>query len=415
MRRFSHIVPGGLLSLAVVVTTVHAEAIRIQIPQDAPLDLPTIIGVPYEIETSQAATAVAVDGLPRGHVIAQFVPDLDMKGKPRARGTLWLPITVTAELRGKTLPLTCAAATDEAKPVIVLRELEAQATQFIDGDRLLMQYNHGPKDLNGKIDPDAVLGFVHPITGLDGEVLSQHSPGDHLHHRGLFWAWVRYHRDGKNLGDWWTRKDIRYRFNRILHKQTGPLLTTLTAEGFLDRQTKTMETPERLVREVVTLRAFARTGDHQAIDIDIDLYAMVDDLTMAGQSALNKGYGGLTLRLPKPDDVRITADGKHVPKDADMYRAHWADYSGSFPKTETRGPSGAAIFTHPDHPDAPPGWCLRYYGPINPSYPGLEFVPLHQDKPLRLQYRLVLHRGDAGQARLVDLYALYATRWSGKR
>jgi hypothetical protein len=49
---------------------------------------------------------------------------------------------------------------------------------------------------------------------------------------------------------------------------------------------------------------------------------------------------------------------------------------------------------------------------LNPSYPGLDFVALSPDRPLRLRYRIVVHRGTADAARLSDQYALYAADWS---
>jgi len=421
MDRSKHTLCLGPCLIAILAATPSApvravESITIRVPTDAPTDVCAIIGVPmYAGPRRDALPAIAA--LPSGRTSpAQFIPALDSAGGTEAQsGTIYLPLTVRDEERGKTLTFTLRAADEATPPSVRIREVPGQATQFLDGRRLVLQYNHGPKDLNGEENPNAVLGFVHPIYGLDGELFSQNSPPDHRHHRGLFWAWTRLKRDGRTLGSWWDRQDIRYHVNRILFRDAGPVLATVTVEGFWDYQTREMSKPERLVREVATIRVFddglTAGANYQAIDVDLDLYAAVDGLTMAGTDVRNKGYGGLTLRLPAPKNgVRITADGRYIPKDANMYRAFWADYSGDFPGA-TGGQSGVAILTHPSHPGSPPPWCLRYYGPMNPSYPGLEFVPLHKDKPLRLRYRLILHRGTAEQARIGDIYRLYATDW----
>ena len=42
--------------------------------------------------------------------------------------------------------------------------------------------------------------YIHPLYGLNGEVLTRDWPVDHPHHRGIYWAWpeVDY---GTNRGD----------------------------------------------------------------------------------------------------------------------------------------------------------------------------------------------------------------------
>jgi len=412
-----------------LVGATSADSIRIRVPQEAPTGLPAIVAVPFAPAGDRAPAGPLIfqagAPLPAGTPV-QYVPDLDAKGQPTGHGTLYLPLTVAPGMRGRTFDIPLTPPVEPPPARLHLKVLPDQATQFYDGQRLVMQYNHGPKAPEGEKDPDPVIDFVHPIFGLDGEILTENQPRDHFHHRGLFWAWARLKHGEKVCGDWWARQDVRYHLGRIIRREAGPVLATITAEGYWDYQTKDMPEAQRLVREVATIRLYTEglTGpaDYQAFDVDIDLYAMVDNLTLSGRESFNKGYGGFTMRLPGPDPkapkpnakatrVQVTADGKVVPKDSNMYRAYWADYTGDFPKA-SKGLSGAAIFTHPDHPGSPPPWCLRYYGPLNPSWPGLQFVALHKDRPIRLSYRVVLHRGDAKTARLADLYRLYASAWA---
>lgn len=420
MRRFYALVMAGCVGV-LSATFAVADSVTIHIPADAPTGLAAVIGVRHNLDKTSPNASRSLEWLEAGGAVpagtpAQFVADLDADGKPLRRGIVWLPITIKPEQRGKALEITLTAASPQERPPVQLKELPEQATEFVNGDRVVFRYNHGPKDLEGKADPNAVVGFIHPILGLDGEMLTQNSPKDHLHHRGLFWAWPRLKQGEKTLGNWWERKDMRYRLGRIVRRETGAVVGTLTAEGFWDYQTKDMVKPERVVREVTTVRlfadAFTKRSDYQVFDVDIDLYALVDGLRMAGTEALNKGYGGFTLRWPAPKAVRVTADGKEFKKDGVLTRAGWADASGSFPGATKGGQSGVAILTSPTHPGAPPPWLLRLYGVLNVSYPGLEFIPLHKDKPLHLSYRVVVHRGDAGRARIGDVYELYAADWS---
>lgn len=394
----------------------YGDSITIHVPADASCDLSGVIGVRHEFAEGAASVWLSAGGDVPSGTPAQFVADLDARDQALRRGTVWLPITIKAEQRGRTLHVTLTPVAARPHPAVELKELPGQATDFVDGQRLVFRYNHGPKDLEGKDDPNAVVGFIHPIHGLDGEVLTQNSPKDHLHHRGLFWAWPRLKQGEKMLGNWWERRDMRYRLGRIVRREAGPVLGTLTAEGFWDYQTKDMARPERVVREVTTLRlfggAFTASSDYEMFDVDIDLYGLVDGLTMAGTKELGKGYGGFTLRWPAPKGVRVTADDKQFTKDGVLTRARWADASGAFPGATKDGRSGVAILTSPTHPGSPPPWLLRLYGVLNVSYPGLEFIPLPKDKPLHLSYRVIIHRGDAKPAHIDELYRIYATDWT---
>ena len=53
--------------------------------------------------------------------------------------------------------------------------------------------------------------------------------------------------------------------------------------------------------------------------------------------------------------------------------------------------SGVTILVHPTSPGFPQRWILRQARSMqNPVYPGREPVPLSDEKPLTLRYRLVL-------------------------
>lgn len=51
-------------------------------------------------------------------------------------------------------------------------------------ERILF-YQSKTKSLNGEV-PRA--NYVHPLYDLDGHVLTEDFPKDHLHQRGIFWA-----------------------------------------------------------------------------------------------------------------------------------------------------------------------------------------------------------------------------------
>jgi hypothetical protein len=394
------------------------------VPADAPAGLPAVVCVPWNSgdagappEATLHVTLRTDTGL---EVNAQAAPVAGAAGGARHPVVLWFPLVVDDAMRGETLTFKPGPSGTKPTAPVTIRTIPEQAYEFRCRDRVVLRYNHGPKDIHGKTGPKVVLGYIHPVHGLDGQILTQDAPPDHRHHRGIFWAWPRLHRNGTFIGDWWTLHGIRYRPGKLLDKAEGPVFSTLTADGYWDLEPPQEGQPTRVVREVVTIRVFPPRGDYQFFDVDLELYGLVDGLTMAGQSAKNKGYGGFTMRLPRAGKTRIVADGKYLPAEAGhtMYRAYWADYSDGFGKPdadpETTPINGAAIFTDPTHPGDPPGWCLRPYGVLNPSWPGLDFVALRRDKPLTLRYRVVIHRGSAEQARLGELYKLYRTDWAAR-
>src|SRR5262245_20143036 len=73
-----------------------------------------------------------------------------------------------------------------------------------EGDTKVLFYQRRPKAKDGKF---ARANYVHPLLDLDGEPLTEDFPADHLHHRGIFWAWHQVLIGDKAIGDPWALKD----------------------------------------------------------------------------------------------------------------------------------------------------------------------------------------------------------------
>ena len=152
--------------------------------------------------------------------------------------------------------------------------------------------------------------------------------------------------------------------------------------------------------------------------------AYVDALTVLISDELRKlawkpdhcvlSFHGIPISYAQAGDPIIVADGKKVTKDFNQLRAAWTDYSGTFlrrpgqPNTER---TGAAVFVDPHQPDFPPEWITRLYGVLNVSYPGLRMLDLPKGQPLRLHYRIWIHRGDAGAGQVDAAYKTFAADW----
>ena len=71
-------------------------------------------------------------------------------------------------------------------------------------------YNHGMVTNERVPAKDARRSrgcYIHPLWGLNGEVLTDDFPADHYHHHGVFWAWPHVE-IGREKFDLWEYKDI---------------------------------------------------------------------------------------------------------------------------------------------------------------------------------------------------------------
>ena len=66
-----------------------------------------------------------------------------------------------------------------------------------EGEVPVLAYNYGDQLAEGIDENRTRSCYVHPLFGLDGEILSDDFPRDHLHHRGVSMMWPRASRYAK--------------------------------------------------------------------------------------------------------------------------------------------------------------------------------------------------------------------------
>ncbi len=263
-----------------------------------------------------------------------------------------------------------------------------------EGAKPVLVYNHGVIRKQGVPADRARSTYVHPLYGVDGEVLTDDFPNDHYHHRGLFWAWPQVKTGGKEY-DLWMLKGIEQRFERWLAKETGPTALLKAQNGWYVGETKVMG-------ETVSLRAYPMQSDTRSIDVELVLTPLRQPVTLAG--AEGKSYGGLTLRFAPNTNTVITTPLGNGKEDLPMTHLPWADLSGDFRAAQA---SGAAIFAAPTHPDFPPMWLTRHYGVLCLGWPGVDAKTFEPQKPIRLRYRVWVHRGAVDAERLIYAFSSY--------
>ena len=95
---------------------------------------------------------------------------------------------------------------DEEKSPFQIRDTDEGVLVQESGKKVLF-YQQRPRSIAGEYERS---NYIHPLYGLDGEILTEDFPRDHLHHRGVFWAWHHVSVGGKKIGDPWEARDFRW-------------------------------------------------------------------------------------------------------------------------------------------------------------------------------------------------------------
>ena len=302
--------------------------------------------------------------------------------------------------------LSCAFAAEQG---FAWKPVDDKSLGLWDGDRPVLVYNFGTISKEGVPARYNRACYVHPLYGLDGEVLTEDFPKDHYHHRGIFWAWPAMKADGKSVQSW-IPAGITCKLERWIRKDATKDQAVLEAEnGWYVGE-------NRVAREDLRIVAHPVVGNARAIDFDLTWMALGQPITLQG--AAGKSYGGFTLRFApcrdqpdankRKDTAIMVPGGPSKGKDLAMTRLEWADITGQV--AGAPGRSGAAIFIDKSHPDYPPTWLTRHYGCLCVGWPGVKSQDLEPGKPIRCSYRVWVHRGDADLATLKQAYDDYLKR-----
>ena len=303
-------------------------------------------------------------------------------------------------LLGLWIATVVAAESPQSTPGFrFVEEPEKGILTLYENDRPVLAYNFGDQLKPGVSADRKRSCYVHPIYGLDGEILTDDFPGDH-HHRGLCGAWAHAKIDGKTT-DPWDLRGLHTRFRRWIQRQSSADGAVLAVENAW-----VLDDGSEVASETFRLRVHKASEIGRAVDIQWRITAADKPIEIAGRKDTygGAGYGGLMLRFRDPKNAVLTTDQGRQP-DSNHKAFAWADLSSQFGGSDKM--SGAAIFVHPDHTDAPVGWTLRHYGFLNPAWPGVNLFTLQPGKPLTLNYRLWVHRGDANSGSVRQAYKAY--------
>lgn len=273
-----------------------------------------------------------------------------------------------------------------------------EGVQIREGRKNVLFYQIRSKSMAGKY---ARAGYVHPLYGLNGEVLTEDFPEDHPYHHGIFWAWHQIILNNKKIADGWISENISWDpVRKRIEETKNSVAVRLSMIWHVQRKDKK---PLSIAREDTRVTVYKSRGDYRVIDFDIRLFALVDHLKIGGSDDV-KGYGGFCLRLKLPDDISFfSVDSTVTPQETVVSAGPWMDFNGSF-EGKAFPKSGIAVFCPSTGHRGSQQWILRREKSMqNVVYPGRKPVILSQ-KGLRLKYRIVIHNDKIGNHDLKKLY-----------
>lgn len=261
---------------------------------------------------------------------------------------------------------------------------------FTENSKNVLFYQVEPKSKDGKY---ARCNYIHPLWGVDGTVLTEDFPADHLHHRGIFWAWHQIWIGGKQIGDPWELIDFDQDVTKVdfvtLKNGVGVLKTEIEWKS---EKWKKQSVKIPYLKENTTITINPRIDNYRKIDFEISLLALEENLKIGG-SENEKGYGGFSVRMDLPEDLIFTGiSGDVTPENTPVKSEGYVNISGSLLDENKNG--GVVIIDCPKNPGYPQNWILRKQRSMqNLVYPGRHAVPVSTTNPLVLRYSLLVYSG----------------------
>src|SRR6185503_6680409 len=170
--------------------------------------------------------------------------------------------------------------------------------------RPVLVYNHGLIARPEMPGARARACYFHPLYGLDGEVLTDDFPKDHLYHRGMYWAWPHIKINDQDYELWTAHGELKQTFCRWLVKEADASGAKLVVENGWFVGVK------QLVREEVRVEVYPASAASRAIDVELRWTPINQSLTLSG--AEGKSYGGFNFRFAPRTKTVITVPENSV-------------------------------------------------------------------------------------------------------
>ncbi len=268
-----------------------------------------------------------------------------------------------------------------------------------DTDTSIALLNNGKTVWQLNYDRRIDKPYFHPVSLVDGTVLTELMPADHIWHRGLWWSWktingVNYWEEDKDTLLAEGRNEIikvaaipgpDYSADVEIHISYHP-----PGEPAVIMETRTLKMSPPDEKGMYTI-------DWKSTFTARDKDVLLDRTPIPGEEngVAWGGYAGLSVRLADSAVKWQAVDSEAHTFDNEFNnaKAKWLDYCI---ETESGGPAGIAILDHPSNLRYPTPWYvilgegMRYFSPAFLYY---EPYTIKAGRSLTLRYRIVVHPG----------------------
>jgi len=240
--------------------------------------------------------------------------------------------------------------------------------------------------------------YFWPVNGpASGQSVTTETSEPYPHHHSLFFGCDRV-----NGGNYWQDTNER---GQIISE--GPQVVEAAGQRVLIKDRCVWRRPgkEPIMRDTRQIIISAPSKDVRLIDFRITLEPLTDIQILKNNHSLFAARMVPELSV-KSGGMLINAQGDRSEKGTWGVPSPWCDYSG----TRDGVIEGLAIFQHPSNRWYPAPWFTRDYGFFSPTpmyWLENDRLDLPQGQPLKLQYRVVVHTGNAQQARIAALFEDY--------
>jgi len=275
--------------------------------------------------------------------------------------------------------------------------------------------------------------FLHPLRSAGGIVVTRGFPmrkdipgesTDHPHHRALYYA----HGDINGI-DFWSEAEFEEKapvqaggktYQASEHLPYGRTVLTKLEEvksgadaGWLRARFNLVGPDGKVIGEETQAYTFRGDGSTRTIDCEFTTQALQIPLKM-GDTKEGTFAIRVVKALEEPAVKMLNSEGAVGEKNIWGKRANWVDYSGTVEGKKL----GIAIFDSPANPKHPTYWHARGYGlfAVNP-FGEHDFyndktrdgsITIKPGESLTFRYRVLIHDGDASEAKVAEAYEQYA-------
>jgi len=263
-----------------------------------------------------------------------------------------------------------------------------QSIALTNNSKTVWQFNYGK---------ETSKPYFHPVSLVDGTVITEDRPDDHPWHHGLWFSWkfingVNFWEEnwetGKSNGktDWsnvkvFTQRDNSAKITMDLtynHKGQKPILS--------EKRTMVISPPDK--DGIYYIDWKSKFTACSKTDVLLDRTPLVGE--PGGKSY--GGYAGLSVRLNGEGEkwAAATAEGPVKCDETFRGKSKSMDFSGVFDGK----PAGIAILDHPGNLNAPSPWYAIASNPMKYFSPAVICYKPHTlpaGKTFTLNYRVVIH------------------------